>query len=72
MIDFIKKISQFTVDDLLSSAGIIFIVLFYGINVTHFSINEIIYLLAVLTLVSLGLNTIIYSHKTKKITRVIM
>lgn len=68
MIDFFKKISQLTVDDVLNSAGVIFIVLFYAISVIHFSINEIFYLLVTLTLVGLGLNAILYSHKTTNTT----
>lgn len=68
MIDFIKKTSNFALNDLLESAGVIFAVLCYGIGVANFSMNEIVHLLAVLTVVGLGLNAILYSHKTTKTT----
>lgn len=71
MIDFINKISKFTLDDLLSSAGVILAVLCYGISVLSFSIQEIVYLLVILTVVGLGLNAVLYPHKTTKTTPII-
>lgn len=67
MIDFINKIIQSTVNNLIDSVGVLLIVIFYEITVLQLPVPEIFHMVGILALFTLGLNTILSSQQPTQV-----
>lgn len=67
MIDYIGKIFQSTIDNLVDSLGFILIIVFYELSVLQLPVPEIFHMIGIVLLFTFGLNTILTSHNKARV-----